>query len=280
MPRWGQLGCQGFIILDSSGNVACETTPPFMEVQQLAFMYVEMALRSLLAKQPIPAVGPGVVVRVGASAQHPHLKGGLGMCISCENSDGKCHVTFGGGRTAWIDRAHLTTEEEEKQMDESDCCGQGGFNEAEYSGKKRCESCENGPPQPVANSSSERLKEAIATELEACADAVRMACRAVAEGSNLQAAALQKLQKQMLVAKGEFKEILADAKRELEGDSRLTTFTLNGPCSNDLCLCAVCECGVSCRCNVADVKDEETCEKCVDFRAKKKAAAAAGGASC
>jgi hypothetical protein len=212
----------------------------------------------------------------------------LGLVRPCgSNSDGKCHVNLGRGRTAWSDRAHLTTEEEEKkQIDDGSRCDQGGCgdkgcgNEGECSKKKSCESCGNGPPQPAANSSSERLKEAVATELEAAAETVRMACRAVAEGSSLPADTLQKLQKQMLVAKSEFKEILADAKQELEGDGRLTKLTLNGPCSNDLCLCAVCECGVTCRCNIADFKDEETCEQCVDFRAKKKAAAAAGGTSC
>mmetsp|Transcript_15637 Transcript_15637/g.27429 ORF Transcript_15637/g.27429 Transcript_15637/m.27429 type:complete len:145 (+) Transcript_15637:305-739(+) len=144
MPKWGQLGCQGFIILDSSGNVVCEKTPAFVEVQKLSFMYVEMALNSLLAKQPIPAVGPGVKVRVEASAQHPHLKGSFGTCISCEKSDGKCHVKLGWFRTAWIDRAHLTTEnEDEKQMDDSNCCAQGGRNEGECSKQKSCESCGN-----------------------------------------------------------------------------------------------------------------------------------------
>ena len=36
MPRWGQLGCQGFIVLGGEGGVVCKTAPAFMEVEALA----------------------------------------------------------------------------------------------------------------------------------------------------------------------------------------------------------------------------------------------------
>ena len=32
MPRWGQLGCSGFIILDQRHSVVCKATAPFLEV--------------------------------------------------------------------------------------------------------------------------------------------------------------------------------------------------------------------------------------------------------
>merc|ERR1711948_129265 len=94
------------------------------------------------------------------------------------------------------------------------------------------------------------------------------------DGVDLPADEFKALQLQMVAAKKAFKDIFEDAKQILEGDAALTKLSLNGPCTNDLCLCAVCECGVTCRCNMVDVKDADTCEKCVDFRAKKKAAAA------
>ena len=36
MPRWGQLGCNGFIILDSQLGVVCEQTSAFLEVRTRA----------------------------------------------------------------------------------------------------------------------------------------------------------------------------------------------------------------------------------------------------
>ena len=42
-----------------------------------------------------------------------------------------------------------------------------------------------------------------------------------------------------------------------------------GVCANALCLCAECECGKGCTCNVGDNSD--TCEPCTDFRAAKAA---------
>ena len=33
MPRWGQLGCQGFIVGDGRHSVVCKRTVAFMEVR-------------------------------------------------------------------------------------------------------------------------------------------------------------------------------------------------------------------------------------------------------
>jgi len=139
MPRWGQLGCQGFIILDSSGKVACETTPPFMEFENLAFQYVEMALSSLLASKPVPSVGPGVIVRISkmqfGSPQKQQIASAMGLrdgqpalCLTAENADGECQVNFGRGKKLWIKRTSLIANDQKD--DASDCgggdCGGGG----------------------------------------------------------------------------------------------------------------------------------------------------------
>ena len=47
MPRWGQLGCQGSIVLDGAGAVVCKTTPAFLEVEDLAFGFVESSRFSI-----------------------------------------------------------------------------------------------------------------------------------------------------------------------------------------------------------------------------------------
>lgn len=275
MPRWGQLGCQGFIILDSSGSVACETTPAFMEVEGLAFKYVEMALSALLSKKSIPEVGPGTIVHIKDSLQTPGLAGLPAMCISPENSDGKCEVALRYGKTLWIHRTSLISKEEEISGD----CDRGckGNERAASECCKKKKSCDNDRSTACAGDCAATSKESFAAALEASADKVNQACLAVGVGIDQPADALHALQLEMVVAKTEFKAMLADAKQILEGDARLTKFSINGPCTNGLCLCAVCECGITCRCNIADVKDTDTCEKCVDFRAKKKAAAEAVG---
>jgi len=55
-PKWGQLGCNGFIILDASGGVACRATSPFLEVRQDAFLHVESLLEGLLRQTPAPTL--------------------------------------------------------------------------------------------------------------------------------------------------------------------------------------------------------------------------------
>jgi len=235
-----------------------------MEVESLAFKYVEMVLSSLLAKKSIPQVGPGTILRIKDSNQVPGLKGQPAMCVSPENSDGKCEVAIRSGKQFWIERTSLISKEDEISGDcdrGSDCC------------KKKKSCCDNAAGTACADGCSATSKESLATALEAFADEVNQACLAVSQGSALPADQFHALELNMLSAKKEFKAVLGDAKQILEGDTRLTKFSINGPCTNELCRCAVCECGITCRCNIPDVKDSDTCEKCVDFRAKKKAAA-------
>ena len=55
-PAWGQLGCSGFIMLDSDGRVTCRATNPYMEVRERAFDHVESLLDALLDGAKLPAV--------------------------------------------------------------------------------------------------------------------------------------------------------------------------------------------------------------------------------
>ena len=43
-PFWGQLGCQGFILMDAQLNVVCPASLPFMQVRGKAFEHVETLL--------------------------------------------------------------------------------------------------------------------------------------------------------------------------------------------------------------------------------------------
>lgn len=52
MPRFGQLGCAGFIVLDGQGAVVDAKTPAFLDFGEEAFRYVESLLGRLCA-QPL-----------------------------------------------------------------------------------------------------------------------------------------------------------------------------------------------------------------------------------
>ncbi|MGB1600142.1 MAG: hypothetical protein ACPIOQ_45770, partial [Promethearchaeia archaeon] len=48
MPRWGQLGCSGFIVLDGDKRVVSKCTTAFLQMKSLAFSHVEALLDALL----------------------------------------------------------------------------------------------------------------------------------------------------------------------------------------------------------------------------------------
>lgn len=62
MPTWGQLGCSGFIVIDSHDNVVCDKSAAYLEVKEDAFRHVEMILDSLLnaegSSKPVSASFP------------------------------------------------------------------------------------------------------------------------------------------------------------------------------------------------------------------------------
>ncbi|CAK9040315.1 unnamed protein product [Durusdinium trenchii] len=77
MPTYGQLGCQGFIVLDKEHNVVSEGTTPFMQVRALAFQHVEALLDAICNNTPIPSICPGEMGEIIG----PELTGCRGVCI-------------------------------------------------------------------------------------------------------------------------------------------------------------------------------------------------------
>lgn len=63
MPKWGQLGCNGFIVLGPDSKVVCKATSAFMELRELAFGHVETLVDALLQGESAPELCPGVSVR-------------------------------------------------------------------------------------------------------------------------------------------------------------------------------------------------------------------------
>lgn len=54
MPQWGQLGCNGFIVLDAQHDVVSPCSKAFMQVRNGSFRDVESMLNMLLADQHLP----------------------------------------------------------------------------------------------------------------------------------------------------------------------------------------------------------------------------------
>lgn len=105
-PQWGQLGCNGFIIVDRNGKVICDKTLPFMEYREAAFEYLLDMLDVVLAT-------PGSTEKIAKRLQSmPTVKqetncnsGGCssGTCSlpkkrKCNDPDGKCSLEKDSGQ--------------------------------------------------------------------------------------------------------------------------------------------------------------------------------------
>ena len=92
-PFWGQLGCNGFIILDGSDEqrVVSKATSPFNMVRTLGFKHVESLLNALLADQPLPLVCPGQFVRLHSLTKAPQLNDQIALCFDNKRGD-RYHV--------------------------------------------------------------------------------------------------------------------------------------------------------------------------------------------
>lgn len=105
MPTWGQLGCSGFIVIDSSLRVVCPASSAFLEVREQAFKHVELLLDTLLetdgttgsALSEIFPPGAEVVVRGLKSASGQHFNGRTGAVQSGPNANGRYVVLLAGG---------------------------------------------------------------------------------------------------------------------------------------------------------------------------------------
>ena len=81
MPRWGQLGCQGFIVGDGRHSVVCKRTVAFMEVREIAFRHCETLVDALIGKDSAPSLAslatlhPGAIVRLHSLSAKPELNG-------------------------------------------------------------------------------------------------------------------------------------------------------------------------------------------------------------
>lgn len=98
MPSWGQLGCNGFIVLDAEHEVVAAATSPFMQVRDLAFKHVECLVDALVGGKPVPAVCPGQFVHL-QNLSAASLNGELGVCLTqSEDDETRVAVQLQSGR--------------------------------------------------------------------------------------------------------------------------------------------------------------------------------------
>jgi len=94
MPRWGQLGCSGFIILGSGDQrIITPKTAAYLEVQEQAFRQVESILDSELTGKRC-SVRPGDHVKVTGLEKAPDLNGEIGVVLAAADDEemGRCVV--------------------------------------------------------------------------------------------------------------------------------------------------------------------------------------------
>ena len=59
-PVWGQLGCNGFIVLDKDSKIVCRKSAAFLQVRERAFEQVESMLSALLGNNDVGQSNAGV----------------------------------------------------------------------------------------------------------------------------------------------------------------------------------------------------------------------------
>jgi hypothetical protein len=101
MPRWGQLGCNGFIVLDQQKRVVSRQTAAFLQMRSLAFRHVEALLDALLAGAAPPSICPAQCVAL-EGVEDPKKRGMRGVALDATDAtDGKNTVfllsSSGGG---------------------------------------------------------------------------------------------------------------------------------------------------------------------------------------
>mmetsp|Transcript_24824 Transcript_24824/g.62447 ORF Transcript_24824/g.62447 Transcript_24824/m.62447 type:complete len:436 (-) Transcript_24824:855-2162(-) len=112
MPRYGQLGCQGFVVFAPGFRMFAPETSSFLQIKGLAFANVEALLDSMLNQvqrvragpQDLPPaminfippfLCPGEMVQIRGLANRKELNGRQAVCLQ-DGGDGTYVVTTGG----------------------------------------------------------------------------------------------------------------------------------------------------------------------------------------
>jgi hypothetical protein len=120
MPSWGQLGCNGFIVLDGDHKVVKASTSPFQQVRGLAFKHVEALVDALVGGQPVPKFCPGQFVYL-QNLNTASLNGELGVClVQSEDADTRVEVQLQSGRKIKVLPKNLAVASEDDDEEAAD----------------------------------------------------------------------------------------------------------------------------------------------------------------
>lgn len=283
MPTWGQLGCQGFIIGDGRHSVVCKSTVAFMEVRELAFRHCETLVDALIGSDgpslsSLATHHPGARVRLHSLSVKPELNGAHAIILeaaSAANNE-RCAVQLRDGRSLLVKRTNLATADSTSSGVE--CCG-GGCGGCADDGEDRvrnddsqAEATKPTPDPAVAAAAARPLQAAERKLADAShelleASALHMPARMLRSLQEREAVARKELAAAQAAARAVSAPAVAEAAAPVKKEAFKGGISL-GVCANALCLCAECECGRGCTCNVTE---EETCEPCTEFRAVRKA---------
>jgi len=112
VPSWGQLGCNGFIVLDAIHSVACAETAAFLQLRELAFAHVEALVDALAAGGRLPRVCPGQLFRLrGLPPRYASANGQHGLILSKAAADGRWQVQLRSGQRLRVQLENLDTGE-------------------------------------------------------------------------------------------------------------------------------------------------------------------------
>lgn len=122
-PRWGQLGCSGFIVIDKDGKVKSPKTSAFLEVREMAFTHVETLLESMLTDTPAPSLFPGQHVELHGLTRS-ELNGTRGYVVeAADAATGRCAVETYFGKRMAVRAENLrpvVDEDEDEEGEEGD----------------------------------------------------------------------------------------------------------------------------------------------------------------
>jgi len=131
LPRYGQLGCSGFIVFDKGFNLISDCTTSFMQMRRLAFQHVDTLLQKLVIGEGhrIPPACPGEEVQIHGLQNKQELNGQSGICVGYKEGAEGAEDAFvihlmQSQRQIQVRGANLKNLS--READQDDCCNGGG----------------------------------------------------------------------------------------------------------------------------------------------------------
>lgn len=117
---FSQLGCSGFIVLDSEHHVVCAKTSSYLNLKKWAFLHVDTILDAQKKGAPVPRVCPGEMVTL----QGGEHNGSRALCIKMKNGGSQIQVAVQpSGKCVWLSAQSALKDGEKQETVENSECG-------------------------------------------------------------------------------------------------------------------------------------------------------------